>query len=136
MMRGKRYGRKYGNRKVAYGGRTFDSALEGKRWLILRDAERRGLISELRCQVPFELLPDEWEDREVQLKTKVKTERRRVFQGVRYVADFVYLNAATGMYVVEDTKGVETPEFRIKMKMMHSLKGIDIRLVRKATEAV
>ncbi len=127
---------KYGNRKVVYGGREFASKLEGERWLFLRDAERRGLISGLRCQVPFTLFPDEYTDEEVRLKTKTKTVTRRTYTGVRYVADFIYFSTKKGQYVVEDTKGMQTPEFKLKMKMMHYLKRIDIRLVRKPAEEV
>ncbi len=130
---------KYGNRKVVICGITFDSRKEGYRWLFLQDCERRGMIAYLRRQVEFVLIPDEYEDVVVHLKTKDKVTRRRTFIGVRYKADFVYMK--DGIQVVEDVKGsldegAIDDVFFIKQKMMHSLLGIDVRIVTRETEEV
>lgn len=37
--------------------------------------------------------------------------------GIKYRADFVVLNF-DGTYTIEDTKGVETPEFKLKKRLM------------------
>ena len=34
-------------------------------------------------------------------------------------------------YIVEDAKGVETPEFKLKKKLMLAANGIDIRISKK-----
>lgn len=44
-----------------------------------------------------------------------------------YIADFVY--AENGKIVVEDTKGVRTPEYIVKRKLMLYLYGIKIKEV-------
>lgn len=48
---------KYHNRKITLYGIEFPSGAEGARYLALRDDEKRGRISSLRLQVPFELVP-------------------------------------------------------------------------------
>lgn len=90
---------KYGNRKTVLAGKTFASAAEARRWGELQLMERAKLIRDLRCQVPFPL----------------------IWNGVKiasYVADFTYVDAATGAEVIEDVKGVRTQAYRIKAKMM------------------
>lgn len=42
-----------------------------------------------------------------------------------YVADFVY--EEDGMEITEDFKGVYTPIYRLKKRMMKAFHGIDIR---------
>ena len=116
---------KFRNHKVETPEGTFDSKGEHLRWLYLKDAERRGEISGLRLQVPFELLPAIYKDEVVHLKTKDKVERRLVQRAVHYVADFVYTDRE-GKEHVEDTKGLRLPDYILKKKMMLALKGIEI----------
>ena len=130
---------KYNNRKCEYKGMLFDSERERDRYIYLEGCQRRGLISGLRRQVWYTLLPDEYADVEKPLKTKVKMVRRRVFIGVRYKADFVYFSEREQREVVEDTKispKVIPKDYQLKEKMMHSLLHIDIRRVYKPTEPV
>lgn len=115
---------KYHAKKVTIGGIEFDSKKEGMRWLLLKDMEHRGEISDLRRQVPFELLPSIYEDVTVHLKTKDKVERKLVQRAVHYVADFVYTK--DGTQIVEDTKGLRLPDYILKKKMMLALLGIRI----------
>ena len=49
---------KYGAKKVEVNGEKFDSKLEHSRWCGLLVAEKAGLISELKRQVPLILAPD------------------------------------------------------------------------------
>lgn len=116
---------KYHARKVNICGIEFDSKKEGMRWLLLKDMERTGEISDLRRQVSFELLPAIYEDVTVHLKTKDKVERKLVQRAVHYVADFVYTDKE-GNQVVEDTKGLRLPDYILKKKMMLALLGIEI----------
>ncbi len=130
---------KYNAKKVEIQGVKFDSEREAKRWMFLLDCQRKGLISELKRQVRFTLLPDEYTDVSKQLKTKVKIEKKRTFVGVYYLADFVYWHVAKGRLIVEDIKispKMVPRDYILKEKMMHSIRHIDIRRVYKPTEPI
>ena len=115
---------KYKNKRVEFDGLIFDSLKEKRRYCELQILQKQGIISDLRLQVPYELLPAIYEDRTIQLKTKTKTQRKLVQRATTYVADFVYV--ADGKTIVEDTKGFRTKEYELKKKMMRSLLGIEI----------
>ena len=115
---------KYHAKKVTFDGITFDSKKEGLYYLRLKDMMRCGEISDLRLQVPYELLPAVYRDEVVHLKTKDKVVQKLVQRPVVYVADFVYIQ--DGKEIVVDTKGVRLPDYIIKKKMMLALKGIEI----------
>lgn len=83
------------------------------------------MISNLRLQVPFELIPAIYEDVTIQLKTKVKVKKKLVQRATTYVADFVY--ETMGKTIVEDTKGFRTKEYELKKKMMRAFLGIEIK---------
>ena len=117
---------KFGNRKVTVDGIRFDSRKEAKFYLFLKEAEKKGDISDLRLQVPYELIPAIYEDQVIHLKTKDKIVKRCVQKAVHYVADFVYIETLNNIEVVVDTKGFKTPEYKLKKKMMRAFKGIDI----------
>ena len=103
---------KYGNRKITIDGQTFDSRKEYRRYAELRLLEQAGVITDLRRQVRFALLPAQ--------HVGGRTER-----AVSYIADFVY--QTDGMTVVEDTKGVRTKEYILKRKLMLYRYGIAIK---------
>ena len=115
---------KYRAKKVVFDGITFDSKKEGLYYLKLKDMERCGEISDLRLQVPFELLPAIYKDEVVHLKTKDKLERKCVQRAVNYVADFVYTK--DGAEHIIDTKGLRLPDYLLKKKMMRALLGLEI----------
>lgn len=117
---------KYGNRKVEVDGHMFDSRREARHYIYLRDLLRKGLIRDLRMQVPYELIPDIYETQIVHLKTKDKTVEKCVQKAVHYVADFVYTDVATGKEIVVDTKGFRTKDYILKKKMMRAFNGISI----------
>ena len=51
-----------------------------------------------------------------------------------YIADFCYEREdkdGVWHYIVDDAKGVETPEFKLKKKLMKACLGIDILLSKK-----
>jgi hypothetical protein len=106
---------KYGNRKVERDGIVFDSVKECQRYCELKLMQRAGVISDLKLQVPFELIPAQRIDGKV------------VERAVVYKADFVYKQ--DGQTVVEDTKGVRTKEYIIKRKLMLWIHSIRIREV-------
>ncbi|WP_431509766.1 DUF1064 domain-containing protein [Variovorax sp. DAIF25] len=109
---------KYLNKKTVVDGLKFDSMREARRWSLLRTLEKAGRISDLQCQVAFELAPS------VRLAGATRPK-----PPLRYIADFVYIE--NGARVVEDVKGGETANlaaFRIKLHLMKHLHGIDVRI--------
>lgn len=100
---------KYG--AVRSGG--YDSKKEHRRALQLKVMQRAGLISGLREQVAYELIPAQQDA----LGNKVRP--------CSYVADFVYTDR-NGREIVEDTKGVRTDAYKIKKKLMLRIYGITI----------
>lgn len=117
---------KYHNKKVEYDGITFDSKKEKNRYVALKLLQQSGEISDLRLQVPFELIPAIYEDEIVRLKTKTKVVKKCVQKSVKYVADFVYKDHH-GYEIVEDSKGLRTKEYVLKKKMMRAFFGIEIK---------
>ena len=102
---------KYRNEKITADGITFDSKKEYYRYCELKLMERAGQIADIRRQVKFELIPKQDGERPV-----------------NYIADFVYKDGS-GETVVEDTKGIRTPEYIIKRKLMMYRYGIKIKEV-------
>lgn len=100
-------GRKYKNKKVEIGDVTFDSKAEARRYGELLLRVRIGEIEALELQPRYPLVVE---------GMKIAT----------YVADFRYRLRATGETVVEDVKGVRTPVYRLKNKLMRALYGVEI----------
>lgn len=99
---------KYGNRKVVKNGETFDSVREYERHLVLLDMQKRGEIHQLRRQPKYHLVVLGW---------SICT----------YVGDWYYRE--NGQVVVEDAKGYQTREFKIKWKLAQALHpSIEFRL--------
>lgn len=101
---------KYGAEKS--GG--YDSLKEHKRANQLKLMQRAGLISNLREQVKYVLIPSQRDS------TGKLLERE-----CAYLADFVY--EQDGLTVVEDTKGMRTKDYVIKRKLMLYIHGITIK---------
>lgn len=118
--------RKYGNKKCSYDGMTFDSKRERDRYCELRLMQMAGKISDLRCQVPFRLIPEQ--RLPDTLGPRGGRRRGRVIEkACDYVADFVYRE--DGRTVVEDAKGHRTRDYIIKRKLMLWVHGIRIQEV-------
>ena len=106
---------KYGAKKTVVDGITFDSKWESERYGQLKAMERGGLVTELELQVPYII---EVNDQKI----------------CKYIADFRYkLEHANNTIedIVEDAKGVETPEFKLKKKLMKAVFNIEIYLSKK-----
>lgn len=103
---------KYRNKITELDGIKFHSAKEAKRYAQLKLYEKGKLISDLRLQVKFELIP--------KLTINNKTER-----SISYVADFVYMQ--DGKQVVEDVKGMKTDVYKIKYRLMKLIHNVDIK---------
>lgn len=117
---------KYKNKKTVVDGITFDSKREARRWQELKLAESAGAIGDLERQVKFELIPVQREPDTIGPKGGIKP-GKVLERKVEYIADFVYMDLHTGEKVVEDTKGMRTPEYRIKRKLMLYVHGIRVR---------
>lgn len=94
---------------------TFHSKGEADRWCILRLMERAREISELERQISYPLYMPHCQTGESELICA-------------YVADFRYREK--GSLVVEDFKGVRTPDYIIKAKLMWACYGIKVRETR------
>lgn len=112
---------KYGVSPAAhrtYDGITFDSKAEMNRYLELRALVQARVIRDLRLQVKYVLLE------------KFRHPVFGVIREISYVADFVYIDQKTGMDVVEDVKGAQTPVYRIKRALLlHRYPDMDFREV-------
>ena len=76
---------KFGNKKCVVDDIVFDSEKEAKRYGELKLLLKAGEIGFLERQVPFELNPGGT-------------------YSLKYIADFVYIDAKTGEKIVEDVK--------------------------------
>ena len=97
---------KYNNSKVKYQGITFDSKKEFEYYLILKDKEKRGLVFNIKRQVPLEIQPAFTD------KTGVK------HRAIIYKADFVYTDRLTGTERYIDVKGFRTEVYKLKKKLL------------------
>jgi hypothetical protein len=79
----------------------------------LKLLQRAGKITDLRLQVPFLLIPSQYEN------------GKCIERECKYIADFTYRE--NGKFVVEDAKGLKTDVYIIKRKLMLEKYGIKIR---------
>ena len=98
---------KYRNTKVIINGIKFDSIKEGERYHELYLLQKAGEISDLRLQEEFVL--------QNAYRSPENGEKKRA---IKYLADFTY--EVNGERIIEDAKGVKTPVYQIKKKMMES----------------
>lgn len=122
---------KYHSTRKTINGYTFDSTKEAERYVQLSLLERNGVISNLRMQVPFLLIPDQYEKVSYFTPKKgiEKKRQKLVERKVEYIADFVYTDK-DGNQVVEDVKGYRDGAayriFAIKRKLMLHVHGIKV----------
>ena len=130
-------GQKYKNKEIIIGGIKFDSTKEGKRYLVLKDYETQGVISDLRLQVKFELIPAIKEDYIKHLKTKDKVMTRTLQLPINYICDFAYIK--DGEEIIEDVKAspkILPTEFKLKEKLFFWKFRKHIRKVYKENEPI
>ena len=109
--------RKYRNKPSVVDGVRFDSLKEAHRWGILRMLQRSGLIRDLQRQVRIPLRGADGQP------LRFVPSGRAAF----YVADFAYHDVPKGADVIEDAKGIQTPEFKLKRAILAS-QGVEIIL--------
>lgn len=95
---------KYKNQKYSVEGHLFDSKKEALRFGELMTLLKAGEISDLYLQKPFELIP-------------TRNYSGVCVRGCKYVADFYYYDVQKKCHVVWETKGYETPDYKIKKKI-------------------
>lgn len=122
---------KYKAKKTLFNGRMYDSKKEAQRAAELQLMEKAGVITNLQEQVPFELIPSQYEyyERYGKKGKRLKDGRRCLERSVDYVADFVYME--NDKVVVEDAKSppTRTKEYVIKRKLMLERLGIRVKEV-------
>jgi len=97
---------KYNAKKCVIDGIKFDSLKEGRRYQQLKLLEKAGEIENLELQPKYDLMVN---------GKKVGF----------YKADFRYVE--NGELVVEDVKGMKTPIYNLKKKMVKAIYNIDIK---------
>lgn len=98
---------KYRAIKTMVDGIQFASRREAERYNGLKLLLRCGDISDLRLQVKYDIIIN---------GQKV----------CAYIADFVYYDNATEKEIIEDSKGMSTPVFRLKKKLMKAVLNLDV----------
>ena len=93
-------------------GFRFASTAEANRYRELLILGRSGVLDNLELQPRFPLLMN----------------GQRVGE---YRADFSYIERPSGVLVVEDVKGMVTPVYRLKKKLVEAQYGITIREIRR-----
>jgi len=105
MLRIRNKSSKYCNQPVVVDGHRFASQREARRYGELKLLEKAGEISGLELQPRFLISVN----------------------GVHvcsYSADFRY--EKDGRHIVEDVKGVRTPTYRLKKRLMQAVHGVTI----------
>jgi len=100
---------KYNAKKTTIDGITFASRLEADRYVQLKMLEQAGQISSLVLQPEFQIL-----------RGFINPATGEKVKSKFYVGDFQYIDELDNKIVVEDTKGMETAEFRLKWSLVKS----------------
>ena len=122
---------KYRAKKKIVDGITFDSSREATRYEYLKALEKAGIISGLKLQQKYVLIPAQREESSEVYKSGLHKGEPKPGKLIEreccYIADFVYTE--NGKTIVEDSKGMRTKEYIIKRKLMLHIHGIRIREV-------
>ena len=113
----RQYGKynKYNAKKTEFMGYKFDSKWEAERYGQLSSMALAGVVKDLQRQVKYEIVVNN-------------------YKICNYIADFVYTfvhENGKEEKIVEDAKGVQTPDFKLKMKLVKALFDIDIKISKK-----
>lgn len=127
---------KYNNDKVTQGAVTFDSKAEARRYAQLKNNPD---VKEIEVHPVYEVFPavrkclhcHEFFAHSISKCPNYGCGRKLlVYQAIKYIADFKVLYQ-DGRVEVEDVKGVETAEFRLKRKMFEAaFPDLTIKIVR------
>lgn len=100
---------KYGAKKVTTEDGVFDSQIEYKRWLELKQLQAAGVIVNLARQIPFVL----------------EVNGMKI---CRFTVDHKWQDVASGQWHYEDVKGVLVRDFMLRVKLIKALHGIDVEV--------
>lgn len=105
-------GHKYGARRTEYRGEWYPSAAEARRAMELDALQAAGEIHRWRRGTPIELIPRPYR--------------------VTYTPDFVVCPVdEMGACWLEDVKGMETPVFKLKAKLLaHFHPDLELRVLK------
>ena len=98
-------------------GFKFDSKWEAERYGQLASMQMAGVVEDLRRQVKYDIIVNE---------QKI----------CKYIADFVYTlihEDGKKEKIVEDAKGVQTSDFKLKKKLMEAVFNIKIKISKKSS---
>ena len=98
---------KYNNQKTIVDGIVFDSKKEATRFGQLKAMERAGIINDLKLQIPM----------------PYELNGKKIF---KYVCDFVYFHRDKNELIFEDVKGMKTPVYKLKKKLIENSYNIKI----------
>ena len=100
---------KYNAKKTEVDGRVFASRAEARRYSELCLLEKNGNILDLECQPVF----------------NISVNNKHI---CNYIADFKYgiFNGENIDWIIEDVKGVKTPVYRLKKKLVEAAYNITI----------
>lgn len=109
---------KYRAKPTVVQGIRFASQAEARRYQALRLLERAGTIRNLKLQPRYPLV--------------FKGAGNALVNVGAYVADFWYLevDGAVERPIIEDVKGVRTPVYRLKKKLVEGIYGVTITEVQ------
>lgn len=100
---------KFNNEMTTINGIKFSSRLEAERFQQLLLLEQAGEICDLQLQHELQIFQG-------YVDPQTGEKKRSSF----YLGDFSYVDLRNHKIIVEDTKGMETPEFRLKWKLAQS----------------
>ena len=101
---------KYRNKKCEYNGIKFDSKKEMERYIYLKSQKEQGLIQDLVLQDKWLIIPQNGKER-----------------AAYYISDFSYRLTGHKEVIVEDVKGIRTPAYILKRKLMRHVHGIEVQ---------
>lgn len=107
---------KYGAVATTVDNIRFSSKREAARYAELRLLEKAGEISDLELQPKFPIYV-------------CRRQNGELHQVCVYIADFKYRAGKNGLLTIEDAKGVRTPTYRLKKKMVEAQYDIQIQEV-------
>ena len=111
---------KYQNKKVEVDGILFDSKKEARVYGELKLLRAAGEIQDFKRQVNYELIPSQYD--------VVDGKKKCVEKPVSYRADFV-VEHLDGETAIIDCKGMRTPVYIIKRKLLRYLLKLNIKEV-------
>lgn len=102
---------KFKNIRTVIDGVSFPSKAEGNYYSLLKLREKAGEVANVEMQKPYAF----------------------TYEGkliCTYRADFVFDDLHENRHRVVDVKGFQTPEFKLKKKMMWAWYGIEVELAK------